>query len=111
MFRLLTFLVIARILCTFATNAPYNRGRGGAIEGEYVVHFHEGHDLDKHFAHIGKSLGDGEGLHIHNWLPGYRATLDDHTVHELVRRDPGVKLGMHPTLDKSSMLRRTLTFV
>jgi hypothetical protein len=95
MFKLIAFSAITWTLRAIATQAPYLRSDDDVLKGDYVVHFHEGHSLDKHQAHIGRSLGDAEGLRIHDWLPGYRATLDDDTLHQLIRNDPGVKLGMY----------------
>jgi len=58
----------------------------------YTIHFNEDHTLELHNAYVGYNLSSSfsSDFHFLPWLPGYTARLDNHTIHELVRRDPGV---------------------
>lgn len=69
---------------------------------------HERHTINDHFNQIGVNLSET----IPNFAPisainGYRARLDNHTVHNLVRLDPGVKLVEH---DYHFMIHHNETF-
>ena len=55
-----------------------------------MIHFSLNHTLDLHQNHIGQNVSSNKEFRLHNWLPGYSAILDGYTLHELVRRDPGV---------------------
>ncbi|KAF2717002.1 subtilisin-like protein [Polychaeton citri CBS 116435] len=61
------------------------------IRDQYIVHFHPEHSLELHKAHVGHDISLKKGFKHLSWLPGYQAIMDNHTFHELVRRDPGVK--------------------
>ena len=67
-------------------------GNDHVIQGHYIVHFEPNHTLSRHQEFIGRNLSFSEDLYELRWLPGYSAQLDEHTLHELVRRDPGVRL-------------------
>lgn len=61
-------------------------------ENEYIVRLRDGHTIDSHFARIGRDLSrDAHMFWPIETLNGYRARLDDYTLHELVRYDPGVE--------------------
>jgi len=47
--------------------------------------------MELHNTRIGLDISSQRGFRAAPWLPGYVASLDDYTFHELVRRDPGVK--------------------
>jgi hypothetical protein len=57
---------------------------------------HEGHTLEVHFERIGMDLSNSSDIFAPiETINGYRARLNEHTVHNLVRYDPGVKLVEH----------------
>ena len=62
------------------------------IPNEYIVMFQPGHTLEQHYEAIGKNFSDSPRFHNLDFLPGYAAPMDDDTLHELVRQDPGVLL-------------------
>lgn len=65
-------------------------------ENEYIVRLRDGHTIDSHFARIGRDLSrDAHMFWPIDTLNGYRARLDDYTLHELVRYDPGVESVEH----------------
>ena len=71
---------------------PY-QGEGAdnnIIHGEYFIHFRPNHTLDLHQKYIGRNISSSKKFHLFNGLPGYFAALDNYTLHELIRRDPGV---------------------
>ncbi|KAF2112642.1 peptidase S8/S53 domain-containing protein [Lophiotrema nucula] len=69
-----------------------------------MVKLHEHHTLEAHFEHIGINLSATNlGLfEYHKTLHFYSVRIDEVTVHELIRHDPGVKFVEHdsvPTWD------------
>lgn len=75
---------LERHATTDAYQASYHHHDGHAVPGVYMVKFHLGHTITKHFAFLGRefdltSLGEG-----------YYANLDDQ-LFDAVRRDPGVE--------------------
>lgn len=66
------------------------------VDDEYIVMLQKGETLDTHFERIGKNLSDTDNTFFHlHVLNGYVAHLDQDTVHNLVRYDPGVKFVEH----------------
>ena len=63
--------------------APYYHNEG-AIPGSYIIRFHLGHTVSKHFAVVGRDFG------LTKLSNGYFADLDDE-LFDAVRGDPGVK--------------------
>ncbi|KAK3718636.1 serine protease [Vermiconidia calcicola] len=68
----------------------YGLEHDGCILGEYVVIFHKNYTLEQHFETIGRNFSESEGFTKFGF--GYTASLDDTTLHDLVRHDPGVRL-------------------
>lgn len=68
--------------------APYFSFGAAGIDGEYTVYFREGHDLEKHFAHVGRRF------EVELWgdvdMEGYDAKLDEELL-AAIKRDPGVE--------------------
>ena len=64
--------------------APYHPHERNRVPGSYIVMFHPGHTIDKHFAFLGLEF---EVLSaFEDW---YGAELDDQLFNS-IRRDPGV---------------------
>lgn len=66
----------------------------GELQDEYLVEFHDHHDLEDHFSVIGKDLRHDPGTHRFkhlDMLNMYRAVLTEEFVHNFIRYDPGVK--------------------
>ena len=62
----------------------YHPDPKNTIPGVYMVLFHQGHTIDKHFAFLGRKFD-------FSTLPtGYLADLDDQLL-DAVRRDPGIR--------------------
>ena len=62
------------------------------IDDVYVVRLQEGHTLDAHFDNIGVDLSRTATMfYPMRALNSYHARIDNHTIHELVRYDPGVE--------------------
>jgi hypothetical protein len=55
---------------------------------EYLITFRKNHTLEQHFRVIGRDLSSSPGFDGDSY--GYKATMDDKTRDEQVRRDPGV---------------------
>ena len=68
----------------------YDLEHDGCIPGEYIVLFHGNHTLEQHFQTIGRNFSESEGFNEFGY--GYTASLDDTTLHDLVRHDQRVKL-------------------
>ncbi|KAI9678401.1 MAG: Suppressor of the cold-sensitive snRNP biogenesis mutant brr1-1, partial [Bathelium mastoideum] len=96
------------------TLAPYHRPDARLVPSTYIVRLSEDHSLAKHFAHCGVDLSKTSprfeqisGLYRQGTLLSspsneladvrfsYRAQLDDYTVNQLVRTDPGVEYVEH----------------
>lgn len=82
--------------------APYHLPDGPTatpVQDSYIVLFHTNHSLLHHYENIGVNISEealGFSHFVH--LNGYRAVLKNATtLHELVRRDPGVRLVEHDT--------------
>ena len=67
--------------------APYHKYGDDAVPGKYCVLFREGHNLEKHFAFLGRRFD----LEFLEHVDCYYAELDDELL-AAVRRDPGVEL-------------------
>jgi hypothetical protein len=71
------------------------------VDDAYIVQLHANHTLEAHFEHIGLSTSlrirerNFASLGIIN---AYAAQLNDTQVHDLIRRDPGVKYVRHQTM-------------
>ena len=73
--------------------APLKGGDSSTrIPDEYIVYFKPDYTLEQHFETIGKDLSTSRGFVDMDFLPGYIAPIDDETLNEKVRRDPGVRL-------------------
>ena len=72
--------------------APYHRPNEDALVlNEYGVLLREGYTYPQHFEFIGMHLAQNASMyHELTSINGYRARLDEYTVHELIRYDPGV---------------------
>jgi len=60
------------------------------IPGKYIIHFHHNYTMSLHNFHVGRDMSCSDDFRFLPWLPGYTATLDNYTFHEVVRRDRGV---------------------
>ena len=49
--------------------------------------------MELHNAYVGRNISSHDDLRLLPWLPGYTASLDAHTFHEVVCKDPGVSHG------------------
>ena len=66
--------------------APHHRSDPeNIIPGVYMVMFHAGHTVEKHFAFLGRKFD------LTTLPRGYFANMDDQLL-DAIRRDPGVKL-------------------
>ncbi|KAK4497740.1 hypothetical protein PRZ48_010393 [Zasmidium cellare] len=77
--------------------AAFNQSNeDNVIPDRYIVHFHANHTLDDHFAFIRRNLTAEDDKFDHmEFLPGYCTLLNNDTLHNFVRTDPGVKLVEH----------------
>jgi len=64
--------------------APYHCHGRDAVPGIYIVGFHPGHTIAKHFAFLGRDFD------LTTLNEGYFADLDD-KLFNAIRRDPGVE--------------------
>lgn len=80
-------------LATRNSPAPYLRSKPAKlIENQYLVALYDGHTIDDHFEAIGLNLSQYASLFYRlDSLNAYQARLDSHTVHQLIRHDPGVE--------------------
>ncbi|KAK3702224.1 hypothetical protein LTR37_015056 [Vermiconidia calcicola] len=69
---------------TAAYQAPYHSHEEGRVPGVYIVAFHPGHTIAKHFAFLGREFD------LTSLDERYFANMDDELFHA-ARRDPGVK--------------------
>lgn len=63
-----------------------------AIEDEYIVKLHDHYSITDHFDFLGLNLSESTAAfyymqHFH----GYTISVDKHTMHDLIRYDPGIK--------------------
>jgi hypothetical protein len=66
------------------------------IPDSYGVLFRETYTLEEHFAFIGQNLSESARCFDHiRLINAYHVYLDNYTLHEIVRRDPGVELVEH----------------
>lgn len=101
--RNLFFAYIAACVVTATIATPQVVGRAhyvppnspDAIEDEYIVHFHDGYNLDSHEAFTGFAVHSQPSFLNMGFLPGYNARLSYRQVHDIVRSDPGVKMVEH----------------
>ena len=61
------------------------------IENQYYVYLTQNYTLDKHFEFISQDLSKSPGFEDISWGNAYLVKADNWTVHEKIRRDPGVK--------------------
>jgi hypothetical protein len=76
--------------------APYIRPEAPLVDNSYIVALYPNHTLEAHFDFIHLNLSQTASSFIP--LPitnSYIAVLDNHTVHDLVRHDPGVRYIEH----------------
>lgn len=62
------------------------------VPDSYIVMLRDGYKLEDHFAFIGIDLSQTEGFMRINTISAYAGKFSKETVHEKIRRDPGVKL-------------------
>lgn len=67
-----------------AYQAPYTSHEKCRIPGSYLVGFHTGHTIAKHFAFLGREF------EVIPFKTGYGADLDDQ-LFNAIRHDPGVR--------------------
>jgi hypothetical protein len=98
--------------------ARYHNPEGfNEIDDEYIVLLYPNHTLSAHFQAIGIDLEhdkNTKSFHPLDLINGYAAVLDNHTLHNIVRLDPGVEVvehnveipGLYPTetFNKSTVL-------
>jgi len=68
------------------------------IENEYLILLQPNHTIAAHFEVIGIDLENDQNsgfFHRLDTINGYFAKLDSHTVHDLIRFDPGVRIVEH----------------
>jgi hypothetical protein len=76
--------------------APYIRSEGPLVDDSYIVALHRNHTLEAHFDFIGLNLSETASSFIPlKTIKSYIAVLDNHTVHGLIRHDPGVRYVEH----------------
>ncbi|PVH93138.1 hypothetical protein DM02DRAFT_249177 [Periconia macrospinosa] len=80
--------------------AVYHRDTGPErtlIKDQYAVKLHDHHTLQAHFKHIGVNLSESNlgRFEYHEGLNFYVVRIDERTMHELIRYDPGVKYVQH----------------
>ena len=76
--------------------APYLRDENwplGLIEDSFLVMLRPGHTTTDHFKHIGQNLSEtADDFGRIDSINGYRVQIDPHTMHNIIRNDPGVLL-------------------
>jgi len=80
--------------------APYHRhvDETNLIKDEYVVVLHKNYTLQDHFDFIGTNLETSRYVfHKISSINGYRARLEETTLHDIIRHDPGVLFVEHDT--------------
>jgi hypothetical protein len=66
------------------------------IKDEYLVMLHDDHPLEDHFAFIGTNLSETASyFHPYSNINGYCVRVDEHTMHDRIRHDPGVRFVEH----------------
>ncbi|KAF4622765.1 hypothetical protein G7Y89_g14260 [Cudoniella acicularis] len=77
--------------------APYHKLDDAILlKDQYIVQFQDGYTLEEHFETIGIDLSkNATSFYPIEVLNGYQAELDYHTIHELIRYDPGVRSVEH----------------
>ena len=66
------------------------------IKDEYLVMLHDDHPLEDHFAFIGTNLSEtASDFHPYSNINGYCVRVDERTMHDHIRYDPGVRLVDH----------------
>ncbi|KAL9097031.1 MAG: hypothetical protein Q9165_000995 [Trypethelium subeluteriae] len=91
-------LATAAILSRSESPRPYHRDLDDSklVKDEYLVKLSSGHTLDNHFKVIGLDLS--KECEIFRHMPrynAYHARLNEETVHNLIRYDPGVDYVEH----------------
>lgn len=81
---------------------PYHHGgdspREPLIEDSYVVELHADYSLSKHFEFIGRNLSDDAQVNHFQFMRNfnsYGVRVDEDTLHNLIRYDPGVRAVSH----------------
>lgn len=93
LFFSLTGSLVNSLVAPRTTQAQHHRPENPAhrINGEFGVVLREGYTLEEHFAFIGIDLSQKASIfHRIEIVNGYRAKLDSHILHNLIRYDPGV---------------------
>ncbi|KAF2420161.1 subtilisin-like protein [Tothia fuscella] len=80
--------------------APYNIPKGSVVIDSYMVALHPNHTIEQHFDFVGRDLSQNASNNFVSLgiINGYGATLDAHTVHNLIRANPGVRIVEHEVL-------------
>jgi hypothetical protein len=92
---LASFLHISRSAAS-AGLAPYICPESPLVDNSYIVALHRNHTFEAHFDFIGLNLSETASSFIPiEIVNSYIAVLDNHTVHDLIRHDPGVRYVEH----------------
>lgn len=80
------------------------------LKDEYIVHFKPGYTLGDHYGFVGCDISSkAEKFNFMPHLDMYSVTIDEKTMHEIIRYDPGIIQVSH-TRDLSSMAPPNLRF-
>jgi hypothetical protein len=81
------------------TPCPYHRNENllePLIKDEYIVQLRPGYSLDEHFQFVGYNLSaESEDFDFMEQLNAYGIHIDEDTLHEKIRYDPGVRRVSH----------------
>ena len=97
---LLLFSPIQALVLPRTEQAPYYRAydEKDHIADEYGVFLAKNYTIEEHFDFIGVNLEQNATTFARmSVLNAYRAKIDSHTVHNLIRYDPGVRYVQHDT--------------